>query len=180
MSELKLQRLSSLKEQDITHCDFSFDISQKIAEPITQLANDGPFTTVPTSKTTKKFEFDETEFEDIDGKSSVLFALTKDEQIYAYILARKGWNNMVHVEYICVDKSIRRGGHAKRLFDAVLEWTKEIGLNCIRVEAQANNIASCKFWRNAGFAFGGYDELLYRCEPEVHDEAAVFFYKFLN
>lgn len=180
MSQLKLERLSSLKEHQISNKDFSFDISRQIAQPLTQLANDGQLTTTPTGKTTKTFEFDESEFDGADGKEKVIFALTNEDGVLAYILADKGWNKMVHVQYIAVDKSIRRGGNARRLVEAVVEWAKEIGFKAVRIEAQTNNISACLFWKRCGFVFGGYDEMLYRCSDGVEQEQAVFLYRFVE
>lgn len=180
MSNLTIQRASSLTEAQISHCDFSFTTSSKI-HPITQLATDQPLTTVPIPELVKDFGFDAEDFEDLDGTTKVLFTLQKsdDKRIYGYVLAQKGWNEMVHVEYICLDKSVRGAGSGAKLLEAVESWTREIGLTGIRCEGQSNNVAANLFYKKSGFVFGGYDEYLYRAIPKTKDETAVFWYKML-
>lgn len=182
MADLTIKRASSLVQAQVSHCDFSFTTSSKI-HPISQLATDQPITTIPIHELVKDFGFDADDFEGLNGVSKALFTLQKtdeNQKIYGYALAQKGWNEMVHVGYICLDKSVRGTGSGARLLDAVEAWTREIGLTGIRVEGQSNNVAANMFYRKAGFAFGGYDEFLYRAIPKTRDETAVFWYKMLN
>jgi streptothricin acetyltransferase len=180
MADLQLERVSTLTEPEVAHCDFSFKISSEVAKPLSQLALEQPFTTSPLPERTKDFGFDDEYFENADGKQRVLFVLKKDDTIFGYSTASRGWNNMVHLDYICLDASIRGNGNAMRLLNAVREWTREIGLKHIRIEGQSNNVSACRFYKKAGLVFGGYDEYLFRAIPENSSESAVFFYDTLD
>jgi GNAT superfamily N-acetyltransferase len=128
MGDLKLERVSTLVEADIAECDFSFKICAEVAKPITQLALEQNFTTSPLPERTKDFGFDPGDFTGADGKKNVILVLKKDEKIFGLATASKGWNNMVHLNYIGLDVGIRGAGNAQRLLNAVLDWTHEIGL----------------------------------------------------
>ncbi len=180
MADLKVERVSTLTGPEVAHCDFSFKISSEVAKPLTQLALDQPFTTSPLPERTKDFGFDDEYFESADGNQRVLFVLKNDDKILGYSTASKDWNNMVHLDYICLDTSIRGNGNAMRLLKAVRSWTREIGLKHIRVEGQSNNVPACRFYKKAGLIFGGYDEYMYRAIPESSSETAVFFYDLLD
>lgn len=180
MTDLQLERVPTLTEPEVAGCDFSFKISSEVAKPLSQLALDQPFTTSPLPERTKDFGFDDEYFQDADGKQRVIFVLKKDGKPRGYATASRGWNNMVHLDYICLDTSIRGHGNAMRLLNAVREWAREIGLSCIRIEGQSNNIPACRFYKKAGLAFGGYDEYLFHSIPENKGETAVFFYDVLE
>lgn len=180
MNDLKLERVRTFTETDVAGCDFSFKIYAEVAKPITQLALDRNFTTSPLPERTKDFGFDPEDFTGADGKQKVIFALKRDEKTLGIATASKGWNNMVHLDYIGLDASIRGAGNAQRLLNAVLDWTREIGLAALRIECQSNNVSACRFYKKAGMAFGGYDENLYMGIPELKAETAVFFYHILK
>ncbi len=180
MAGLQLERVSTLTKPDVAGCDFSFKIASEVAKPLSQLELDQPFTTSPLPERTKDFGFDDDDFKGADGKQRVIFVLKSDGKIRGYSTASRGWNNMVHLDYICLDTSLRGNGNAMRLLNAVREWTREIGLDCIRVEGQSNNVSACRFYKKAGLAFGGYDEYLFRAIPENKSETAVFFYEMLE
>ena len=180
MNNLQLQRVSSLTEKDVAECDFSFKIRAEVAKPITQLALDHNFTVSPLPERTKIFDFDLNDFSSTDDKQTVIFVLKKNKKIYGFAAASKGWNNMVHLDYIGLDVSIRGAGNAQKLLNAVINWTREIGLDALRIECQSNNVLACRFYKKAGMTFGGYDESLYWAIPDSKDEIAVFFYYMLN
>lgn len=181
MSNLKLERVTRLTKEDVAGLDLSFIINSEVSRPITQLENNLPFQTSSLPARTKNFGFDEEEMQGADGINKVIFTLADEaDRVQGYAVALKGWNKMVHLEYICLDTSIRGNGSAMRLLNAVKDWAREIGLGAIRVEAQSNNVGACKFYKKAGMLFGGYDDHLYSAIPENHQEVAVFFYALLD
>lgn len=180
MGELVLEQVSSLTEEQVKHCDFTFIIREEVAKPVTQLALDQPIKTSPVPEFTKDFGFDTEELRSADGLENAIFTLNKDGKVYAYVVARKAWNGMAQLEYICLDKSIRGNGNAHRLFHAILDWARDVGLDFLRLECQSNNVSACRFYKKAGMVFGGYDECLYKAIPENQHETALYFYKNLR
>lgn len=169
-----------MAQEQVKHCDFSFTTKTQVAKPYSQLALDQPIDTAPLPELTKDFGFDSDDASDADGLQKVIFTLERDNQVWAYAIAAKGWNRMVHLEYIALDRTIRGHGNAIMLLDAVADWTKEVGVNAIRAECQSNNVSACRLYKKAGFVFGGYDEHLYKAIPESRAETAIFMYKFLS
>ncbi|OAA62164.1 streptothricin-acetyltransferase [Cordyceps fumosorosea ARSEF 2679] len=181
MVELKLERVSHLTQKDIEGLDFSFTIEAEVARPISQLENDLPFQTLPLPKRVKDFGFDEDELQGGDGVNKAIFVLrAEDGRVYGYAVASRNWNRMVSLDFIGLDASVRGSGNALRLLEAVKTWTREIGLGAVRIEGQSNNVAACRFYKNAGLVFAGYDEHLYSAIPESRGEVAVFFYAVLD
>lgn len=181
MSGLKLERVAKLTENDVAGLDLSFTIKEEVAKPISQLEGDLPFQTSPLPEKIKDFGFDEDELRGADGLNKVIFALkAEDGRVYGYAVASKNWNRMVVLDFIGVDASVRGDGNALRLLEAVKDWTREIGLGAVRVEAQSNNVMACRFYKKAGLVFAGYDEHLYSAIPESKGETAVFFYALLG
>lgn len=180
MSNLTLRRVSSLTREQVQHCDFSFKTNIQVAKPYSQLELDQPIATAPLPELTKDFGFDAEDASGADGLQKVIVVLEGDNKVWAYAIATKGWNNMVHLEYIALDRTVRGHGNAILLLEAVADWTKEVGLIAIRAECQSNNVAACRLYKKAGFVFGGYDEYLYKAIPETRAETAIFMYKFLN
>ncbi|TQV96339.1 hypothetical protein V2A60_003245 [Cordyceps javanica] len=181
MSELELERVSQLTREDIAGLDLSFTIQAEVAKPISQLENELPFQTSSLPERVKNFGFDEEELEGADGLNKVIFVLrAEDGRIRGYSVASRNWNNMVSLDFIGLDVSVRGYGNALRLLEAVKAWTREIGLGAIRIEGQSNNVAACRFYKKAGMIFAGYDEHLYSAIPESRGETAVFFYALLD
>ncbi|EGX95498.1 streptothricin-acetyltransferase [Cordyceps militaris CM01] len=181
MSGLKLERVNQLTQKDIAGLDFSFTIRAEVAKPISQLENDLPFQTRPIPERVKDFGFDEEQVQGSDGLNKAIFVLrAEDGRVYGYAVASKNWNRMVVLDFIGLDASVRGGGNALRLLDAVKAWTREIGLGAVRIEGQSNNVAACRFYKKAGMVFGGYDEHLYSAMSESRGEIAVFFYALLD
>ncbi|KAK5996608.1 Streptothricin acetyltransferase [Cladobotryum mycophilum] len=150
-----------------------------VGDPYDQLALGGNIITTPVPAFKKDYGFDESEFKHIKDSDGVLFTLVENNQVYGYAHASKSWNNMVVLEWIALDATIRGHSYGKQLLDKVIEWARQLGVAEIRLESQSNNIAACYFYKRCGFKFGGYDEFLYKGIPQHEDETALFWYYML-
>ncbi|OAQ87493.1 streptothricin-acetyltransferase [Purpureocillium lilacinum] len=194
---MEIARVPRITQADIAACDFSFNISEVVAKPYHHLALDQPIATTPVEPPrTKSYGFAEEDFDEPGTAESVILALTapsdddkddcdgaaasKGRRILGYAFAFKDWNGMATLNTIALDASLRGKGQGKRLFGAVVEWAREVGVKGIRVETQSNNVPACRFYKKQGLSFGGYDEYLYRAIEEHKAETAIYWYYMLD
>lgn len=114
----------SFREDHISTRDFSFDITEEIAEPYDTSLSGPEINTRPVPRWTKSYGLDPEDFTDLDGTDRALFALSRGEEIFGYALAEMAWNGMVTLEDIALDVTVRGKGHGKSLLRAVLEWAQ--------------------------------------------------------
>ncbi|KAJ6445002.1 streptothricin-acetyltransferase [Purpureocillium lavendulum] len=188
---MKIERVARITEADIAACDFSFTISEVVAKPYHDLALGQPIATTPVSPRNKSYGFSEKDFDEPGDAESVILALTASGNgdgdgettkggIVGYAFAFKDWNGMATLNTIALDAGLRGEGQGAKLFAAVVEWARELGVKGIRVETQSNNVAACRFYKKQGLAFGGYDEFVYRAIEEHKTETALYWYYMLD
>lgn len=174
---MKIERVNSLIPSRITHCDFSFEVSQELVPPY-----ENPFEQVveipPYRKT---YPFNPQDFVlEADSWDRLLLVAQKAGQVHGYILASRSWNNYVQIDDFAVDSTVRRSGIGRLLMDAVADWARSQGLPGLRLETQTNNVAACRFYYRYGFRLGGFDTRLYTALDLARHETALFWYLFLQ
>lgn len=174
---MEVNRVTSLKADDVAGRDFSFQVSAVVSKPYDHLATDQDVKTTPVSPYSKTFQFEEEEVPQGKESEKAIFTLSKDGQVFGFATASSAWNNMVNVDYIALDVSVRGSGNGKRLLTAVVDWAREIDVKGVRIETQSNNVSACRFYRKFGLSFGGYDEFLYKGSAEYAQEEAHFWYQ---
>jgi streptothricin acetyltransferase len=172
---MDVEEVSRLSRAEISHCDFSFDVTHELVTPYSD-----PFVHVrPTTPYRKAYTFDDAEFMDI-GPDRMLAVARDAGRVRGYILVSKSWNNYALVDDFAVDRTVRGSGVGRRLMDRAVLWTEERDLPGMRLETQTNNVPACRFYRRYGFELGGYDEHLYGALADVRAETALFWYLFLK
>lgn len=177
-----------IAQADIVACDFSFTISEIVAKPYHDLALDQPIKTTAVAPHIKAYDFCEADFDEPGREERVILALTEagdtdsgaKRRLLGYAFAFKDWNGMATLNTIALDASLRGTGQGTRLFAAVVDWARELGIKGIRVETQSNNAAACRFYKKQGLSFGGYDEFLYRAISGHETETALYWYYMLK
>lgn len=78
---------------------------------------------------------------------------------------------------IRVDDAYKGTGIGTKLFNMVVEWSKENGLTEIKIECQTNNISACKFYAKQGAVLRAFDEYAYINDPDAREyEMQVIWY----
>ena len=80
------------------------------------------------------------------------------------------------MEGIGVDKSFRRLGIGRALFQYGEEWARKQKLVGIMLETQDNNVGACRFYASCGFTLKGFDAGLYQASDQCRHETALFWY----
>lgn len=88
------------------------------------------------------------------------------------------WNELASIEHIVVARSHRKLGVATALINFAKEWAASKQLKGIRLETQTNNVPACKLYLRNGFKVGGLDRFVYRTQPQVAHETALYMYWF--
>ena len=170
--------MSKITEDELSGRDFSFDVASVVAKPYTHLYEALQSTLV--RKYTKSWPSEDEDFSAAkDASEQVIFALVDETRsVHGYVYAFKDWNNLVTLHNFGVQRSARRGGNGRKLFAALVEWAKGLGVKGLRVETQDTNVAACAFYKSVGCVFGGFDEYLYAATGHA-GEVAIFWYYFV-
>lgn len=76
------------------------------------------------------------------------------------------WDIRIHQDY-------RYQGIGTKLFEAVIRFGKERGCKLLKIEAQNNNVAACRFYKRMGCYLGGFNMHAYQKFP---DETMLLWY----
>jgi len=87
-----------------------------------------------------------------------------------------GRNDLASLWDIRVDDNYKHQGIGQALFDMVVNWSREQGLNQISIECQNNNVPACKFYHKRGAVLSAINEYAYYNEPEYRHEAQLIWY----
>ena len=67
---------------------------------------------------------------------------------------------------------------ATALLDFAKAWARQSGLAGVRLETQSTNVPACRLYQRHGFVLGGADRLVYRADPALAHEVALYWYWF--
>ncbi|GEN07681.1 streptothricin acetyltransferase [Myxococcus fulvus] len=171
---MRIEHVEKLTAAELSGSDFSFDVEEEAVAPF-----DGPTLsrTVPVTRYTKRYELEADLVETTDPAQSLIVVARSDGQVAGYILVSRAWNHCAQVDDFAVARSHRRQGLARALMDEAVRWTRERGLQTIRLETQSNNVPACRFYERYGFRLGGFDRYLYSAIPsQPRPEVALFWY----
>jgi streptothricin acetyltransferase len=170
---MDVEEVSRLSRAEISHCDFSFDVTHELVTPYSD-----PFVhAAPTAPYRKAYVFDDAAFMDI-GPDRMLAVASNAGGVCGYILVSRSWNNCALIDDLAVDRTVRGSGVGRRLMDRAVLWARARDLPGIRLETQSNNVPACRFYKTYGFELGGYDKHLYGALADVRAETALFWYFF--
>jgi len=99
-----------------------------------------------------------------DGERCVGLAVLADD-MFKYM----------YLDDLKVSKGYRKQGVGKALIEKAAEVARQRNYNGIYTIGQDNNISACKFYLNAGFEIGGFDNRIYRGTPQ-ENKANIIFY----
>lgn len=124
---------------------------------------------------TKSYGADDSLDEDIE-----VYGAYVDGALVGKIELAATWNDLASIEHIVVARSHRKSGVATGLIDFAKEWAASKQLKGIRLETQTNNAPACKLYLRNGFEVGGVDRFVYRTQPQVAQETALYMYWFVE
>lgn len=92
----------------------------------------------------------------IKGENTVVFVAEVDGKIVGYSLGwvSQPWSYKAKRGYICdcfVEKSHRRRGLGKALVEAMLEWFKNKGVECVEADVYSSNTPSLALFKGLSF-----------------------------
>lgn len=99
-----------------------------------------------------------------DGEQCIGLAVLADD-MFRYM----------YLDDLKVSQKYRNQGVGKALIKKAIEVARERNYNGIYTIGQDNNVNACRFYLNAGFEIGGFDNRVYRGTSQ-EDKANIFFY----
>lgn len=81
----------------------------------------------------------------------------------------------MYLDDLKVSREYRGRGVGRALIEKAMEAARERNYNGIYTIGQDNNVGACKFYLNAGFEIGGFDNRVYRGTSQ-EDKANILFY----
>ncbi|WP_374585016.1 GNAT family N-acetyltransferase [Pseudoduganella sp.] len=145
---------TSCEVMDVSLVDGEFQLEVRSVEPFS-----------------KSYDADESIDDDTEA-----FGACLDGALVGKIELAASWNGLASIEHIVVARSHRKHGVATALIDFAKEWAASKGLKGIRLETQTNNVPACKLYLRNGFKVGGLDRFVYRTQPHVAHETALYMY----
>lgn len=121
----------------------------------------------------KSYDADETIDDDIEAYGAYI-----DGALAGKVELTASWNELASIEHIVVARNHRKHGVATALINFAKEWAASKQLKGIRLETQTNNVPACKLYLRNGFKVGGLDRFVYRTQPQVAHETALYMYWF--
>jgi len=98
------------------------------------------------------------------------------DQLVGQVCVQEDHNNMARVWGLRVEHGQVYHGIATALMDTAREWALRRGLHWLRAETQDVHVTACMFFRDYGFAIGGFDRLYLQATPGSEDETAITWY----
>ena len=132
------------------------------------------YTVVPIVAYTKTYPQDE--IGSGAAAPAVTFIAFADDRHVGRIDLSKHWNGFAFIDYIVVDRMLRRSGVARALLQQAIQWAQAQALAGLMAETQHINVAACKLYECCGFQLSGFDADLYRAQEQFANEVALFLY----
>ncbi|KIJ43922.1 hypothetical protein M422DRAFT_30732 [Sphaerobolus stellatus SS14] len=77
---------------------------------------------------------------------------------------------------IRVREESQRLGLGTKLFTTAVRWARKQGFRQLKIEAQNNNIAACRFYRKQGALLGGLNRYAYYDDPDIRGDVQLLWY----
>ena len=90
-----------------------------------------------------------------------------------YFCMTDGRDDIAVLRDIRVKPESKRTGVGTVLFEQVVDWARESGMQMLKIETQNNNVAACRFYQKMGARLGGLQRHAYGDYP---DEVMLLWY----
>ncbi|MDQ0594267.1 GNAT superfamily N-acetyltransferase [Chryseobacterium ginsenosidimutans] len=151
-SEIKLRK-AEIKDRDIIWNIIQQAIERRRQDGSTQWQDGYPNLGTVESDITKGFGYVLT----VDDEIAVYTALILNDEP-AYSTIEGAWlsdGEFVVVHRVAVDEKFAGQGLAKKLFDHIEDFTREQGIQSVKVDTNYDNIAMLKILENKGYSYCG-------------------------
>lgn len=116
------------------------------------------------------------DLEDMAGAQ--YFAAREGDELVGMLALSDAWNDLASLDQLLVARAWRGRGVASALLDFAKAWARQSGLAGVRLETQSTNVPACRLYQRHGFVLGGADRLVYRADPALAHEVALYWYWF--
>ncbi|MYN03600.1 GNAT family N-acetyltransferase [Pseudoduganella sp. DS3] len=166
---MKIARISEQDAAALDRLENTFTCNEVLDISFT----DGEFRLDVRSVTpfSKSYDADDSLDEDVEAYGAYM-----DGTLVGKIELTATWNGLASIEHIVVARSQRKSGVATGLINFAKEWAASKQLKGIRLETQTHNVPACRLYLRNGFKVGGMDSFVYRTQPEVAHETALYMY----
>jgi len=109
----------------------------------------------------------------LNSSESALFLCIEDGRLLGFVALSRIWNDLVQIDDIAVDTSVRGRGIGSALIAKAIAYASTPALIGIKAETQSINVPACRFYYKNGFALSGLDRHHYGLNVQ---EIALFWY----
>ena len=117
----------------------------------------------------------------IDSNDRQIFFIKINDEYVGQIRINKMWNNLCHIEDVCIKIEFRGKGLLDILLNETEKWTKNNNLHGCVLEVLSFNLGAFKSYIKNGFEIGGIDNMEYRCAEQdfiTENDINIKMYKF--
>jgi GNAT superfamily N-acetyltransferase len=107
---------------------------------------------------------------------SAIYVAFSEGVLVGQVCVQEDRNHMARIWGLRVEHGHRHHGIATSLMNTVREWARARDLHWLRAETQDIHVTTCMFYRDYGFAIGGFDHFYLLAMPGSEDETAIVWY----
>jgi streptothricin acetyltransferase len=107
---------------------------------------------------------------------AAIYLAFAEDTLVGQVCVEEDGNRMARVWGLRVEHGHRHHGIATSLINTVRQWALARDLGWLRAETQDIHVTTCMFYRDYGFAIGGFDHFYLRAMSGSEDETAIVWY----